>query len=265
MIRVRRKFARAETHAQELDASVRGGIYTTEGAYRGESPLYKLVPEFNDDVTECRLRLKQIGEPPIDDWAVILGDVLHNLRSCLDHLAHQLALAHEPDKDPPTGTEFPIFVDRDKFRSQDRGGGLYKVRGLHPDVIGAIATLQPHNTPEHPLWVLQQMSNADKHRLGIVHAVEIGHPLVEGPYWHDVRPTSERWERGPYEDGEVVATYGIRAAGENPRADVYFKPTIVVSADEGIGRAPRPLFLLIPNLMSAVEQVIDLFAPRLPG
>lgn len=258
MSRVRAKFARAEAHAKQLDARIIPGIAKVEGMYRGESTLYKLVPEFNDEFTECRLHIEQIGEPPIDDWAVILGDVLHNLRSCLDHLAHQLAIAHKPDEDPPSGTEFPIFVDGEKFRSRDRGGGLYKIRGLSPE---AIETLQPHDTPQHPLWVLQQMSNADKHRLGITYAADIALPLVEGPYWHDVAMTAERWERGPYKHGDVIATYGVRRAGTNPRCDVYFKPTIVVSADEGIGRAPRALFLLIPDLTSTVEQIIELFAP----
>lgn len=264
MMHVRAKFARAKAHAQELDVSIRHGTVKTEGFYRGESTLYILVPEFNDDFTECRLHLKQIGEPPLDEWAVLLGDVLHNLRSCLDHLAYQLALVHEPEKPPPSGTEFPIFIEREKFRSEDRGGGRYKIRGLNPDVIDAIEALQPYGSAQHPLWVLQQMSNADKHRLGITYRAEIAHPLVEGPYWHDVSVLSERWQHPPYEDGDVIATYGTRPTGSDPRADVYFKPTLSVLVDEGIGRPPRALFLVMSELPGAVEQILDLLGPRIP-
>jgi hypothetical protein len=32
--------------------------------------------------------------PPVHKWGLVVGDVLHNLRSALDHLAWQLVLAN---------------------------------------------------------------------------------------------------------------------------------------------------------------------------
>src|SRR3989304_6763196 len=46
-------------------------------------------------------------------FSVIVGDILHNIRSALDHLVWQLVLrdGHEPT----TRNEFPIYESRDKF------------------------------------------------------------------------------------------------------------------------------------------------------
>jgi hypothetical protein len=62
----------------------------------------------------------------------------------------------------------PIFVDEDQFNSGSRRGGLYKICGIAEDAQEAIRSLQPYlhgdAAESQSLWLLQQMSNIDKHR-----------------------------------------------------------------------------------------------------
>ncbi len=109
-------------------------------------------------------------EPSLE-WPVIVGDCVHNLRSGLDHLAWELAGVQGRAQ---PGTEFPVFLDRDKYWRMSggrpaRGSGLHKVRGMNQHIQEVIEGLQPYNRSDgppdlHPLWLLQQLSNEDKHK-----------------------------------------------------------------------------------------------------
>src|SRR5207244_11015007 len=107
---------------------------------------------------------------PPDRLLMLIGDVLHNLRSALDHLAWSLAGLNANKR-----TEFPIFLDRREFSAVDshgipkRGSGLEKMHDMPAPAQTAIESLQPyqrvHGLPEEsePLWLLHQLSIEDKH------------------------------------------------------------------------------------------------------
>lgn len=258
LARVEAKLTRAEAESDRL------GRETTRVLNLRPDEFYRLVPDFDLQASECRFRMAKVSEPPLREWEPMLGEIFHDLRSALDQLAYQLAILHEPTKDPPPGTEFPIFLHRKKFWAQGKGSGTYKTRGISPTVQAAIEKLQPYDTPEHPLWVLQQLSNSDKHRLGVIVDAEVAHPIVVGPYWRDAIEVSSQWERGPYEDGMDIVTYRLRELGPNPGVEMQFKPTLPISIDEGIGRPPRLLAQVMRDLTSTVKEIVGLFRPEFP-
>lgn len=107
-----------------------------------------------------------LKETPVLRWGVRIGEVIHNLRSALDHLAWQLALAHlrrEPTEEEASFIHFPIAKSKGDFKSLQ--------------VLGFITTdhadlLRPHqpyhgggDPTKHPLAVLNRLSNHDKHRV----------------------------------------------------------------------------------------------------
>lgn len=117
---------------------------------------------------------------PADPFALLVGDILHNLRGCLDHLVYALALKHTnplPD-DFAKGSEFPIFGDKNSKGMLGAGPQMFqsngpnKIRGIHPDAQTIIKSLQPYHRRQDfasdPLWVLHDLSNIDKHRLLLV-------------------------------------------------------------------------------------------------
>lgn len=123
-----------------------------------------------EDAIELVVEVRR--QPPWDRWGVLIGEVVHDLRSALDHAAWTLTVAHrDPPPDPPTGwwrrVEFPIFTDPDLFRTDGIKVDLY---GVDPSVIAAaFEWLQPFRRaprrPErHPLAILHALSIRDKHR-----------------------------------------------------------------------------------------------------
>lgn len=105
--------------------------------------------------------------PTISFNAVCLaGDVIHNLRAALDHLAQQLALAHTPtltEKELRL-VEFPIAETSAKYKQSKAG----KVKGIHPDAIKGIDLLKPYGDGDGEfstlLWRLHDLDIIDKHR-----------------------------------------------------------------------------------------------------
>jgi hypothetical protein len=89
------------------------------------------------------------------------GDVVHNLRTALDHLAHQLVLVGTPDGNPPRQIEFPILDSREEYEKRKAS----KTRGMRGDAILAIDELKPYKDGNRALWRLRELDNIDKHRM----------------------------------------------------------------------------------------------------
>ena len=88
-------------------------------------------------------------------------DVIQNLRSCLDHLAYQLARVGTADAEPSRLVSFPIFEDEVKYES----GRASRVAGMRPDAVKSIDALKPYKGGNELLWRLHDLSNIEKHRL----------------------------------------------------------------------------------------------------
>jgi hypothetical protein len=93
---------------------------------------------------------------------VVAGDVIHNLRSALDHVIWQLVLANGGT--PTRQTDFPIHLKRKPVRI---------VGGVSPTTQRLVEAVQPFNAETWeqpttlPLAKLQHISNVDKHRTPI--------------------------------------------------------------------------------------------------
>src|SRR5581483_11758011 len=102
-------------------------------------------------------------------------DILHNIRSALDHLAYDLAAAHTGSltAEMDTGSEFPIFLDEPKSCDPWKR----RIGGIAPEAQSIIRELQPYRPrafPVHGLEALYHLSNIDKHRRPTLAAHMIG-------------------------------------------------------------------------------------------
>ena len=166
------KVERAKEHRDSLDTYLR-----EEVLIEGNSPT--LAMKFKPKTSEYILYIDTLPDfgPMMERIGVLIGDFAHNLRGALDHLVYQLALIHldgqllderriqMPIEDEPVG-----FLQRCHFRN--RGGGW--IRQLSPKDWAIIKAYQPYdgrhldtsmNLHFHPLAVLRDLSNRDKHRL----------------------------------------------------------------------------------------------------
>ena len=91
----------------------------------------------------------EVLKPPPVTLAPVVGDCLHNLRSALDNLAYELALAHKGSKMSKSiadKSQFPIFKTKAGFNHK----GKAMIRGVHPGARTVIEGLQPYNRGNRP-------------------------------------------------------------------------------------------------------------------
>src|SRR5690349_9702856 len=98
-----------------------------------DKKAYAIVGEDNLQSTERAFYVVFSEIPDHVRWGVLIGDRVHNLRTSLDHVAWQAA----GSSDAPSGTEYPIFKDRDLYEApiSNRTGGQWKIRGIQEPVL----------------------------------------------------------------------------------------------------------------------------------
>lgn len=154
----RAKITRAGDHLQTLDTESRRFV---------EEHEYIFVHSTDPDTREHVIVVRSIRQPPVLPpirLGVLVGDVLHNLRSALDHLVWQLAIIGTGPAE--RRNQFPIFDDPEMFK-QRRERYLHGVSQKHRARIEAY---QPYKggTEGQALTVLALLNDIDKHR--VVHA-----------------------------------------------------------------------------------------------
>ena len=154
------KLSRADEHLKALNEEVVEFLKTHP---------YEVVTQQDAPGGNIRAQVVYRHAPPAI-LLMLIGDVLYNLRSALDHLAWSLAGTKADAR-----TEFPIFLHRSQFCAVDRrgtpkqGSGLLKMHDMPASAQAVIESLQPYNAahglPEcAPLWLLQASCIEDKHR-----------------------------------------------------------------------------------------------------
>ncbi len=158
LVGVRAKLDRSKKHLSEFDAAF----------LSGDTPITTNVKVISiEEQPEGRYAICSIASgdlPP--DVAMPVGDAVHNLRSSLDHLVCQLAMA-AGNAAACTRTQFPIFAQN----TSDNVKRIERLIGpVSPNAQAAIKALQPYQRrPADPtsdlLWILSELDIIDKHRL----------------------------------------------------------------------------------------------------
>jgi hypothetical protein len=261
----RAKLARAERHIKSLDGRI--------GALFKDNALpFQLVAERDANRSIVRWYLVNRSGVDVPGLALIFGEVLYNLRCAMDYIVtelvqasgHPVARAHQ----------FPIYLDSAKYHKVvDPLPGSNLARGPLLNVgcgLDLFARSQPFNepTPEaSTIWLLQQMSNADKHRQAMAtHPVPSGgdiEVLAQGPFRTVPPKSSDRsWDFSRRDNRVEVLSLEL-----GPKSQV--KPRIALNAQimfvmESIDPDDqRPMACNMSNLRDSVNLVrglIDSFA-----
>ena len=247
--------------AARLSEAIETAIF---GFVRKEPPPYRIdvrdVVDDNGRVVERSWWLEIVEQPPAVEWAGMTGELLHNLRSALDHLAYALCSAHDPNSEPPVGTEFPIFAHPERFDDTRRGGGLYKIRGMSPEMQAAIRDEQPFVIGERmpkaqSIWLLHGMSNIDKHRdlhIAYMAGSWTGFTLFEDP---DVTVVPI-WSP----EGEV-ARARVKTPAAAIRTEPVFMPEVVFDEGSGSGHH-RPVDAQLNTFVRVLSEVVQRLSGR---
>jgi hypothetical protein len=220
------KLSRAKHHVEELRAAVgQLDVVTTDSIVGAPS---------DEDSSVLVYRVTQV--PEIDpSVSAIAGDVLHNLRTALDHVAWQLVLLG--DGQPNENTTFPL-VDTATNRDGTPRAPLVVKPGINdPRIMAAVAAMQPiaearhgHDPKTDALGIIGRLNNIDKHRLllTVVHALDRDLPAYWGQSEGDPSPTY-KFNVGPLAANDVVATFDFGGAPPPPDFDPHLKLTITLA------------------------------------
>jgi hypothetical protein len=249
---VKIKMARAKLHATELDV-----------AFWRVFPM-GTCPTSVEVHDEGRRHIYRADNPPASDpvWGAIAGDAIHNLRTALDHLAHQLVRLC--DNDPTNSTAFPILNRPPRKRC-----GRRKLPTIDGGVSEAIRerldSIQPYQRRHpHDLDLLRDLDNIDKHKVIVaVSALSRGHGQTYDP--ENPPPESRTiWKRRPLEHNEVVAILVYETPQPQPDPHLYFH----AQPSFGVGQplAREDIRIVIKHtLRERVQEAIDLFKPLFPA
>lgn len=207
LVGVRLKIERAKQHLGELDSEV--------AKFTATSPFRIDVNDVDPMTGETLAKVVVKREPP-PILALIVGDLVHNLRTALDYAVWQLVDSN--DGRPGAHTQYPICLTQDDFEKK----GARRLRGAPQVAIQAVSLGQPFRVAvpkEHPLWVLGDLDNRDKHRLvhivgGVITRLGIGAAAgVSLERLVDERP--RRFLR----HGDIVARVKVRTGTLRLRVD----------------------------------------------
>lgn len=174
----------------------------------------KISPDHSRWVYPLKLR-----RPMPLAWAVVLGEVVHDLRSALDHCIYQLTLDSRGKELQRTG--FPIsdkpanWLQHGGKKTADNPLGfaeqcaMYQIRGVGKGVVDYIKRLQPHqmaNPHTSALWSLHLLWNQDKHRLLLLWGVQLNDKGSELKVEGADRPGKVTLARGLLRDGNDAVT-----------------------------------------------------------
>jgi hypothetical protein len=163
---------------QAVIRDMKGGIYPFVALRPAPDAPIDLSPPY---VKRFRVRMVVFRDLPALTWGAAIGDIIHDLRSALDNMTWELSRQFAPL--PPTNApipggkwlkvQFPItasaggwqdsctrnlpfIADPRLLRKFERHQPFFRRKGLPPRTAPAVY--------KHPLFVLGELSNRDKHR-----------------------------------------------------------------------------------------------------
>jgi hypothetical protein len=254
------KLSRAEDHLNRL-RTILVGEHDAElrGEYDAGQEGYNIYREGNLD-----LRL-----------GILVGDLVHNARSSLDHLV--AALLTSSGKRVRRHHAFPVyateaaFIDNVWSRPAERGPDC--LDGLTTDERASVRDLQPYigrnrdEAERTPLYKLHACWNLDKHRL-----VQVGSTYAaEGDVHFAVEPAPLFLKRIQlyFAPGTVLppgakvafVQIGVEPGAEHPgRADLQLKMTLSVAFGES-GKLPLASMFDLTQMIKEVTKIVRVFEP----
>jgi hypothetical protein len=252
----RLKFDAMAAHMDRLDKAV-------EGWLEDKTEIAALLGKANSQRTEYFFTVEDVIACPAEEWGIILGDAVHELRSALDQLMWGMCKPKERGR----RTQFPICLTEREWITD--APAMYW--GASAGFVKVLDKLQPYhrgdmNTArEHPLAILQALSNLDKHRTIpaitlVADQTEATVLSVEGiKQWSALR----FFEGKPYEKGTVVADAKIvpDESGLEPKMDVKVEASFDIGFGV-IGPAPtithKPVHVVFYEIAKYTARILDM-------
>jgi hypothetical protein len=218
---------------------------------------YRTFTEHDPKTGEIVVYGEARREPPTAEWGVIIGDIVHTLRSALDHLVWQLTLAE--GHVPPSQISgkwrkivFPILMEDPRRKDKESKKRIPwqneppdSLWGVKPSLHSLFESYQPFmrkgdptlvqlemDDPSYaPLAILNNLWNIDKHRhLHLTHFYAGLHEVC-GPSPHPMIPGIESLGRtldckGSFEGRTEFTRLSWNGGPVPSEVEQHIKPTV---------------------------------------
>jgi hypothetical protein len=223
----RRKIERANEHIRDIKARI-VALHETDTARVENHPKFgteRLIHEFTDTKA-------------FDDFAVMIGDAIHNLNCALDYAWLETAKRLVPSIISER-TKLPVRKSRDELEGwlKKPGKNIPAILDVSPELSNFLLNdIRPYRGGNRAIWPIHVLDNIDKHRLlipilssvyleGIVAVDDDGnlwpgygfsHPMYpqKPPYVIDIDPGAKFKEYGHLTATIIVKNrqlqYGVR-------------------------------------------------------
>jgi hypothetical protein len=243
----RLKLARAQKHLRALDRAVK--------KFRRERPYEFAFDNIPNDRNKPDFYIRAIvtAAPPIPDtWALMTGDVLTNARAALDHAIFPHVSANRPTLEPQD-IQYPICDRRAQFDNQAR-------RFSRP-VLKHVRASQPYHHQEpggHPLAVLRDLVNVDKHRNLVIAQYAVGEFTVQPQPFFEVLDDVELQD-GPLAVGDVACVAHCRLTGPMKGRLIQLATEVAYSESISLPGSDDPLDLisLLKHVLGPLGSMLD--------
>lgn len=251
------KYERGMEHFDELVSDI--------DTHPKEIPMLHEYKPGPDDTGTFLVKVGKVPDMP-RRWSAIVGDVVHNFRSVLDHLAWQLAVLNLDGKQMPSRkTAFVIADDEAQFRKE----APIRLRSLHPRHVAHIETLQPYRgspyfdpgaptTYAKPLGWLRDLSNIDKHQA--LHGTYLGHDFnwyTDVLSFGGVREYESFWWSAPWPIHEELILIRLECKGvtDDPWFEISYPlhPRIVFGVGIDVREALEKIRLAVGRVLQEFE------------
>lgn len=204
---------RADRHVDELKLVIERYRKTQQDKLiSDEEKVNRLLPLRPGQKINSRFRSQVLNDFPLEA-AVIVGEVIYNLRAALDYLIYELAWQDSGSE--KNGTQF-LIEDVRISRKNPKWGFEPRSKtcllGLHQHHIDAVENLQPY---KGCAWTktLRDISNPDKHRQltaigGLIEAISVMECGISGSL-NDRPGKISRGAGGSYADTHIDLQYAL--------------------------------------------------------
>lgn len=245
-------------------------------------------------VESFRLRFHLKNEPPTLQWSITIGEIVHNLRSALDHLVFELSRRNQlrlysggsiPPNGPISGSNpwrsvsFPILENGGTNDNNWKSVTRSKLKFVKKSLLPKFRSVQPfaygRKHPEkEPLAQLDQLWQIDKHRS--VHLVSnlvrlqrlgTGGPVFKEPDAPLVkRELTYRRHMGTVHDGVCLARIRLlptsllnEAALEEYMRNNFDLAFEIAFENGGYGFSGRPVVRTLMACLDATTYIVSKF------
>lgn len=226
---------------------------------------YRIVKE-HDANTRRTAYVARIDSIP-DDWADLIGEAVHSMRSALDRVAFALnakgyagthggaVLPAEREAD----STFPIFGNVSQRGVSMDGERAFESSTSHrlmpPGAVTVIEGLQPYKRGQefrhNPLWALHELGRIDRHRLDI--AVAAATPLQTIDHLH--LPAVDHAVigiGGPVHNGKELSYWVTTEGYPEPEGEIKFTRDVLFGQAAPV---PLPNTEIVPTLRMIREHI----------